>query len=65
MDHPYVCYVSLHVSAFLAILSETTFDIIERYMKVYFLKYNKSLPLRKLTVNWTGPLFGVCLTLLT
>jgi hypothetical protein len=36
MDHPYVCYVSQHVSASLAILSETTLDIIGRHLKVYF-----------------------------
>ena len=38
MDYPYVCYVSQHFSAFLAILSETTLDIIGRHLKVYFFK---------------------------
>jgi len=43
MDHPYVCYVSQHVSAFLAILSETTLDIIGRHLKVYFFKVQSKL----------------------
>ena len=38
MDHHYVCYASLNVSAILAILSETTVDIIGRHLKVYFFK---------------------------
>jgi hypothetical protein len=36
MDHSYVCYVSQHVSALLAVLSETTLDIIGRHVEVYF-----------------------------